>query len=216
MNPLIIAPSILSADFSRLAEDCRSVEEAGADWLHVDVMDGHFVPNLTIGPVVIQSLRKATAGFLDCHLMVSDPLEYGQRFARAGADLVSFHLEAAMDPGAVIDALRTENVQVGLVINPGRSPEELFPYLDRIDLVLVMSVWAGFGGQSFLTHSPARVEILAQEIARRGLSTRLEVDGGITATTARQVRDAGADTLVAGTSVFGAPDRARAIADLRA
>ena len=216
MNPLIIAPSILSADFSRLAEDCRSVEEAGADWLHVDVMDGHFVPNLTIGPVVIQSLRKATAGFLDCHLMVSAPLEYGPRFARAGADLVSFHLEAAMDPGAVIDALRTENVQVGLVINPGRSPEEIFPYLDRIDLVLVMSVWAGFGGQSFLPHSPARVEILAREIVRRGLSTRLEVDGGITATTARQVRDAGADTLVAGTSVFGAPDRARAIADLRA
>lgn len=216
MNPLVIAPSILSADFSRLADDCRSVEKAGADWLHVDVMDGHFVPNLTIGPVVVQSLRKNTSMFLDCHLMVSDPLEYGKRFAKAGADLVSFHLEAAMDPGAVIDALRAEKVQVGLVINPGRAPQELFPYLDRLDLVLVMSVWAGFGGQSFLEQSPARIEILANEIARRGLATRLQVDGGIGASNARRVRDAGADTLVAGTAVFGAPDRAKAIADLRA
>ena len=216
MNPLVIAPSILSADFSRLDDDCRSVEQAGADWLHVDVMDGHFVPNLTIGPVVVQSLRKNTSMFLDCHLMVSDPLEYGKRFAKAGADLVSFHLEAAMDPGAVIDALRAEKVQVGLVINPGRAPQELFPYLDRLDLVLVMSVWAGFGGQSFLEQSPARIEILANEIARRGLATRLQVDGGIGASNARRVRDAGADTLVAGTAVFGAPDRAKAIADLRA
>lgn len=216
MNPLVIAPSILSADFSRLADDCRSVEQAGADWLHVDVMDGHFVPNLTIGPVVVQSLRKATSMFLDCHLMVSDPLEYGKRFAKAGADLVSFHLEAAMDPGAVIDALRAENVQVGLVINPGRAPEELFPYLERLDLVLVMSVWAGFGGQSFLEASPARIETLANEISRRGLSTRLQVDGGISAANARRVRDAGADTLVAGTAVFGAADRTKAIAELRA
>lgn len=216
MNPLFIAPSILSADFSRLADDCRSVEQAGADWLHVDVMDGHFVPNITIGPVVVQSLRKSTSMFLDCHLMVSDPLEYGKRFAKAGADLVSFHLEAAMDPGAVIDGLRAEKVQVGLVINPGRSPEELFPYLDRLDLVLIMSVWAGFGGQSFLETSPARIETLANEIVRRGLSTRLQVDGGISAANVRRVRDAGADTLVAGTSVFGAADRAKAIADLRA
>lgn len=216
MNPLFIAPSILSADFSRLAEDCLSVEKAGADWLHVDVMDGHFVPNLTIGPVVVQSLRKSTSMFLDCHLMVSDPLEYGIRFAKAGADLVSFHLEAAMDPGSVIDALRAEKVQVGLVINPGRSPEELFPYLERIDLVLVMSVWAGFGGQSFLEQSPARIEVLANEISRRGLSTRVEVDGGISASNSRRVRDAGADTLVAGTAVFGALDRGRAITALRA
>lgn len=216
MNPLVIAPSILSADFARLADDCRSVEDAGAEWLHVDVMDGHFVPNITIGPVVVQSLRKATSAFLDCHLMVSDPLEYGRRFAKAGADLVSFHLEAAMDPGSVIDGLRAEKVQVGLVINPGREPEELFPYLDRLDLVLVMSVWAGFGGQSFLPQSPARIERLAGEIARRGLPTRLQVDGGISASNARLVRDAGADTLVAGTAVFGAADRASAVRSLRA
>jgi ribulose-phosphate 3-epimerase len=129
---------------------------------------------------------------------------------------VSFHLEAAMDPSSVIDGLRKENVQVGLVINPGRAPEELFPYLDSVDLVLVMSVWAGFGGQSFREDTPRRVESLAKEIARRNLSTRLQVDGGINAKTSRLVRDAGADTLVAGTSVFGSADRAAAIAVLRA
>jgi len=216
MNSLHIAPSILSADFSRLAEECRDVEAAGADWLHVDVMDGHFVPNLTIGPVVVESLRKASGMFLDCHLMVTDPLEYGRRMAKAGADLVSFHLEAAMDPGAVIDGLREAGVQVGMVINPGRSPQELFPYLDRLDLVLIMSIWAGFGGQKFMDAAPSRIQILADEIARRNLSTRLEVDGGINPATSRLVRDAGADTLVAGTAVFGASDRKSAIANLRA
>ena len=214
--PRIISPSVLSADFNHLGRDIEMLNRSEAEWIHIDVMDGRFVPNISFGFPVLSAIRKITTKVLDTHLMIVEPERYIERFAKAGADLVSFHLEAAMDPGSVIDGLRAEKVQVGLVINPGRSPEELFPYLDRLDLVLIMSVWAGFGGQSFLETSPARIETLANEIVRRGLSTRLQVDGGISAANVRRVRDAGADTLVAGTSVFGAADRAKAIADLRA
>lgn len=202
----ILSPSILSADFAHLGRDSQLVLDAGAQMLHVDVMDGHFVPNITIGAPVVKALRKAVSGFLDCHLMISDPEKYADDFVRAGADLVNFHLEALPQPEALLRHLRASGVQAALTIKPMTDAKALFPYLDLCDMVLVMSVEPGFGGQKFMPSALPKIRALRAEIDRRGLPCRIEIDGGITLDNAPEVLAAGCDILVAGSAVYGASD----------
>ena len=214
----IISPSILSADFCRLAEDCRLVLDAGAAMLHFDVMDGHFVPNISFGVPVLASLHRGMpSAFFDVHLMISHPLAYVDAFAKAGADLVNFHLESEDEPGAVLAAIRAAGCKTGMTIKPGTPAEALLPWLDQLDLVLVMSVEPGFGGQKFQASALYKLEALKKEREARGLSFLLEVDGGVNAETAPFCVEAGADVLVAGSAVFAAADPAaevRALATL--
>ncbi len=210
-----IAPSLLSADFGRLREEIAEVSAAGADLLHLDVMDGHFVPNLTFGPFIVEAIRKLTPLPLDCHLMIEDPLTYGPQFAKAGADIVTFHVEVKGDPKRTFDAIEAAGARAGMVVNPGTDPRLLRPWLPRCAMVLVMSVRPGFGGQKFIPRALAKVRAVSELVARTGSSAEIEVDGGVGPDNIRELVVAGARWLVAGSSVFSGGDAAAAVRALR-
>ena len=214
-NTAQIAPSILAADFANLGEAVAQVTDE-IQMLHVDVMDGHFVPNISSGPPVISSLRKTTDLYLDCHLMITDPLRYLEAMQNGGADGITAHIEAVPNPIPVIEECSVLGLDVGLVVNPTTPVDAIIPYLDRLSMVVVMSVQPGFGGQSFIETSLPKVKVLRSAIDARGLETHLQIDGGITLENAARARDAGANILVAGSSVFGTDDPPAAVRDLKA
>ena len=210
-----VSPSVLAADLSRLLDEVKSIEAAGADMVHLDVMDGMFVTNISFGLPVIASLRKNTDMFFDVHLMIDRPERYISRFIEAGADLVTFHYEATEDSRAVLELIRSHGKMAGISVKPGTPVEEIYPLLDKCDLVLVMTVEPGYGGQAFIPETLDKIKKLRSEIDKRELKIDIQVDGGINAETAKMVKDAGADNLVAGSYVFKAADRKNAIDYLR-
>jgi ribulose-phosphate 3-epimerase len=211
-----VAPSLLAADFGRLAEEVRAVEAAGADWLHLDVMDGHFVPNITFGPALVKAVKRVATRPLDVHLMIAPADPYLAAFAEAGADVITVHPEASPHLHRTLQAIRALGCQAGVALNPATPISSVKWVLDSADLILAMTVNPGFGGQAFIENQLDKIAALRRLIDASGRAIALEVDGGVTAETAPRVREAGADVLVAGTAVFGAADYGAAIAALKA
>ena len=213
---IIISPSILAADYGKLAEEITKVVNAGAEYVHIDVMDGHFVPNISIGVPVVQSIRKVTDAVFDCHLMISDPIDYVAAFIKAGADLISFHVESNSDVSATIKKITSANKKAALVVKPKTPIDVVYPYLKDISMVLIMTVEPGFGGQSFMSDMLPKIKSLRQEIERQGLNVDIQVDGGVDNETASLCKDAGANVLVAGSYIFKSADIKEAINVLKA
>ena len=217
---LILSPSMLSADFSCLGQELTQIVKGGAKYIHIDVMDGAFVPNISFGMPVMKSLKKWKEAnqadlIFDVHLMIVNPEKYVERFAKVGASMISFHLNATEDPAAVLRDIRSLGVKAGLVINPDIPVESLYPYLKDADFILLMSVFAGFGGQKFIEDTYVRIRTLREEIARQGLDLPIEVDGGVGPANAKALIEAGAEILVAGSAVFKAEDPADVVARMR-
>ncbi len=211
----LIAPSILSADFSKLGDEIRAVEDAGADWIHVDVMDGHFVPNITMGPIVVEAVKRVTSLPIDVHLMIEHPDRYIPDFIKAGADWISVHVEACVHLDRTIQMIREAGVRAGAVLNPATSLSSIEWTLEHLDFVLIMSVNPGFGGQSFITNSLKKISDLRSMIDTLNLPTLIQVDGGVNTGTIETVSTAGTDVFVAGSAIFGTDDYAGAISSFR-
>ncbi|MCH5198880.1 MAG: ribulose-phosphate 3-epimerase [Oscillospiraceae bacterium] len=210
-----ISPSILASDFSALGEEALSVQNAGADMLHIDVMDGHFVPNITLGAPIVKCLRSRVSLPFDVHLMISDPLKYIPDFAKAGADLISFHLESGADASQCVSLMENLGVQPAIALKPSTPGEAVFPYLESLKMVLVMTVEPGFGGQKFMDSQLNKIRLIRNECDKRGLKTDIQVDGGITDETVQKCALAGANVFVAGSFIFGSQNREKAIKSLR-
>jgi len=211
----IIAPSILSADFSRLGEEIAAIEEGGADWVHVDVMDGHFVPNITIGAPVVASIRKITKLPLDVHLMIQDPDKYIEKFAKAGADIITIHVETSPHLHRSVQFIKDQGCKAGVSLNPATSLSTLDHILSEVDMVLIMTVNPGFGGQEFIPSVLPKIKRLKEKISEKGIAVDIEVDGGVNINTISKVAQAGGNIFVAGNAVFTTPDYGKTISELR-